>query len=266
MRLLRGWRPPQPRCVDPGAALQLRRAAGSDGDRLRWNACDRLAAGLVAGIVEQIDRCAHLRLGSAAGGIIQGDGQLHLRCIGRDVRRGQLRAPVRDMQRRRLGQPHVAIQPAARIPARRLGRVIQPNDQLIALACNRIRRQVHAPGAVAVRPTADEVAVEPDRGVGHRTVEIQKQRAAAIAGRDVQALAIPADAPARQPAHATVRPVCQERPGNGPVVRQVHGFPRAVVEVRLHIRHRAARVAWGGVCGVEPGLRSSRWRWAGSTA
>ena len=43
----------------------------------------------------------------------------------------------------------------------------------------RVRRQVHAPRGVAVRPAADELAVQPDGRVGHRAVDVQEDRLAA---------------------------------------------------------------------------------------
>src|SRR5690606_15768391 len=71
---------------------------------------------------------------------------------------------------------------------------------------------------------------------------------------NVEAAAVPADAPARQPAHAAVGAFGDEGAGDGPVVRQGDRLPVAVVEIRAQERHvadvgfvRGTRVARGGV-------------------
>ena len=156
-----------------------------------------------------------------------------------------VRPPVVHVHGARGVDPHVAVEARARVPARRAGRVVQADRQLIRLARHHVGRQVDAPGGVAVRPAAHDVTVEPDRGVRHGPVDVQEDGSAPGRRGNVEPPAIPAHTRAGQPAHASERPGRQERPFDGPVVRQVYPLPGAVVEIALDVGDVAAPVAGG---------------------
>src|SRR5690606_19757145 len=115
---------------------------------------------------------------------------------------GDASPPLRHVHRRGGGQADVAIEAAAGIPARGFGRVVEPDRKLVAGAEFDVGREVHAPAVVAIGPAADEPAVEPDAGVGHRAADVEIHAPALVRCGNVEAAAVPADAPARQPAHA----------------------------------------------------------------
>ena len=105
--------------------------------------------------------------------IVHVDLDIHRRRLGADLRRGDISAPVRDVDRRGFDQPDVAVNAAARIPARGIRRIVEADGDDVVRAEFDERRQVHAPRGVAIGPAADELAVEPDRRVGHRAVHVQ---------------------------------------------------------------------------------------------
>lgn len=148
------------------------------------------------------------------------------------------------MQRRRLGQPHVAIQAGARIPACRFRRVVEADRELV-VAGVQPRRQVDAEAVVAVGPAACKAAVDPDAGIGHGAVDVEEDGLTAVGGRDGKGLAVPGRAPGLQPPHAAVRAARQERAFDRPVVLQAHGAPSAVVEAYARERCVHGRVLRG---------------------
>ena len=85
-------------------------------------------------------------------------------------------------------------------------------------------------GGISVRPAAHELAVEPDRGVGHGAVDVEED----IFGLDlrgtVKMFSVPSHAPPGQ--FAGIAGIfLLERSFYSPVVRQVQLPPLAVVEV-----------------------------------
>ena len=192
--------------------------------------------------VQHVDLGRDLHLRRPFRGV---DGRLHghrRRCR-RHLRRRHVRAVLRDVHGRRLDEPDVAVDAAARIPARRLRRVVEPDRDDVVRARPGVRRQVHAPRCVAVRPAAHVMAVDPDRGVRHGAVDVQEQLAARVGRRQREVLAVPAHAPPRQLARLARRGQV-ERSLDAPVVRQVELAPRGIVEARLRGRHVAGA---GGV-------------------
>ena len=123
------------------------------------------------------------------------------------------------MHRRRLYQPYIAIDPAARIPPGRIGRIVQADGDHVLAAEFDVGRQIDSPRGVAVGPAADVLTVEPDIGVGHRSVHVQVELPTLIAGRHGEVLAIPTDAEEGQLARAA-RGFGIERTFDPPVVRE----------------------------------------------
>ena len=101
-------------------------------------------------------------------------------------------------------------------------------------------RQVDAPRRVSVRPAADELAVEPDRSVRHRAVDVEKEGTPRVGRWNVERLAVPADAVERQTARVAAT-FGGKRPLDPPVVRQIDRAPRAIVEIELDVRQVAGR-------------------------
>src|SRR5208337_2452838 len=104
--------------------------------------------------------------------------------------------------------------------------------------------QVHTPGSVTVRPAANELAIQPNCGVGHGTIHIQENGFTRVLGRNAQLLPIPAHARTGQTAHSTAT-LGSEGALDRPVVRQVYLAPRAVVIARLRIRDAVSRISTG---------------------
>ena len=125
------------------------------------------------------------------------------------------------MHRRGLDQPHIAINSAAGIPARGIGRIVQPDGQFVLAAELHIRRQVHAPGRITIRPAADESghSARPSRKTSRRPHPGKSILPASSAGIFNFFRYQPTPA-ARQPAHAAAAGV-GERPFDGPIVRQI---------------------------------------------
>ena len=92
-----------------------------------------------------------------------------------------------------------------------------------------MRRQLQAEGLIAVGPGAHVLAVEPDLGVGHGTVEVDEDPLALVAGRNREMLAIPADALPRQLA-GVARQIVAEGALDAPVMGNVQRSPRGVIE------------------------------------
>ena len=145
-------------------------------------------------------------------------------------RRGHVNTPVRHVHRRRLHDPHIAIEPRAGIPPRApVGRV-QPDGQHVLGTEIDVRRQLHAEGLIAVRPGSHVLAVEPDFGVGHGTVEVDEDTLALVADRNREMLAVPADALPRQLA-GVARKIVAEGALDPPVMGNVKRSPRGVIEL-----------------------------------
>src|SRR5690606_34436361 len=111
------------------------------------------------------------------------------------------------------------------IPAGGFGRIVEPDRELVAATEGDMRREVHAPAVVAIRPAADQLAIEPDGGMGHGAVQVEMDAASLLRGRDVERAPVPADAPARQPAHAAVGTSAMKGPAMAQSCGSVTGCP-----------------------------------------
>src|SRR5262245_8802986 len=141
-------------------------------------------------------------------------------------------------------RPRVTRDTAARVVARvGLRRVVDTHGDDVT-PVREMRRKVEPLRRVAVRPMAEERAVDPDVAVHVYAVELEPGATAGGCARKRERLAIPANA-RRQIADATTtRTVLGVRPFDAPVVRHVDGAPTAVVERRdLRARRVAAREA-----------------------
>src|SRR5262245_2041112 len=98
------------------------------------------------------------------------------------------------MNRGGLDEPDIAVEAGAGIPAGGAGRVIEPEDELVFLAGPCVRRQIDAPGGVAISPATDDLTVQPDGRVRHGSVYIQENGFACVLRRNWEFLAIPANA------------------------------------------------------------------------
>ena len=169
--------------------------------------------------------------------------QLHLdfhRCrFGADFRRSDIGAPVGHVDRFGFDEPHIAVNAAARVPARRVRRVVEADGDDVVRAEFDVRRQIHLPRSVAVGPAADELAVEPDRCASHGAIHGQMDFFALVGSGNLQMFAIPGNAPPRQLA-GFAGVFLFEGPFDAPVVRQVQQPPLAVIETALRIRNVAA--------------------------
>ena len=85
--------------------------------------------------------------------------------------------------------------------------------------------EVHPKRIIAVRPSADVLAVEPNFGVGHCTVEIDEDSFALFGGRHVEVLSIPTDAFPRKLAGVTGE-IAAEWPFDAPIMWNVQLPPR----------------------------------------
>ena len=76
------------------------------------------------------------------------------------------------MHRREFQQPHLAVKPRARIPARRLRPVLQQHGEFVPARMQGVG-DLAPEGAVTVGPEADLAAVDQHAGLAHRAVEQQ---------------------------------------------------------------------------------------------
>ncbi len=115
-------------------------------------------------------------------------------CIG-DCRSRHVRSPTGNVYRSGGVDPHVAIDPRARIPTRGVGLGRQSNREHIRLIPEmQVRRQIESEPTVSVGSAAQLMAVEPHGGVGHGAVELDGVVLSHIAGRKPERLAVPTDA------------------------------------------------------------------------
>ena len=147
------------------------------------------------------------------------------------------------VQRGRLDQPHVAVNPSARIPAGRVGWIIQPNRENIFSAWLNKRSQVDRPRSIAIGPTANKLPIQPNRRVSHGAIYFERNLFAGIACGNVKMLPVPADPPPGQLA-GFARVFLLERPFNAPIMRQVEFAPARIVKGKLREAHIAAGVAF----------------------
>jgi len=144
------------------------------------------------------------------------------------------RAPMADMDGRGFYQPHIPINTAPRIPARRRRRVLHADAEHVGTADIEMRREIDTERGIAVRPPADQVPVKPHGRVSHRAIQIQVNALLRIFARGIERLAIPADASPRQ-LPRLARQLLRERPLDAPVMRQVQTPPTGIVERGPHV-------------------------------
>ena len=142
--------------------------------------------------------------------------------------RSDERAPVPDVQRRGLRQPHVAVDARALVPpALDVGGVDAHRQHVLATVVRHIA-DVEVEARVAAAVVADAMPVQPHFAAAEDAVELEPQLAAEVFGGEIEPLAVPGNA-ARAKAMADV-------PGrvigllDEPVVREVQRAPRAVIE------------------------------------
>ena len=126
-------------------------------------------------------------------------------------------------------------------------RVIQTNSDNVLFSVFDIRRQVEFERCITVGPGADELAVEPDGGVGHCAVNVQIQFLSPFVRRNVEMFSIPRDAPPwKLTGFAGI--VLIERPLDAPIMRQIQLTPTAVIKVALRVGNAftaiSCRPAW----------------------
>ncbi len=92
-----------------------------------------------------------------------------------------------------------------------------------------IGRELEAKGLITVGPCSHVLAVKPDLGVGHGTVEVNEDPLSLVGLGNREMLAVPADAFPRQLA-GVARKLFAERAFDRPVVRYVELPPGRVIE------------------------------------
>ena len=148
---------------------------------------------------------------------------------------GGQRAPLLHVDRSGLDQPHVPVDAGALIEPAVAQSRIHPDQQHVRSAGQGEIGQVEAERIVAAAVPADVVAIEDDHRFPVGAVELDRDPPAGIGGGQVEDAAVPAHAglrvvaPQRVGALAGQRRVVLERQFDGPVVRQVHRLPVAVV-------------------------------------
>ena len=138
---LRGRRTPQAGIGQDRAALKHCLAARRDAGRLPRNAGDR-PPGALAGGVERVEAGRDLHLRRAIAVIVDRQADVDACPLLADLGRAHDAAPLAHMDLVRGGEENVAIQAAARIPARRSLRIVEADGELVAAAGHRIGRQV----------------------------------------------------------------------------------------------------------------------------
>src|SRR6266699_1588381 len=137
---------------------------------------------------------------------------------------------------------YVPVDPGTRVPARvRLLGVVHPHrDHVALLPIANMRRQLVAERAIAIRPLAEVLAVDPDLAVAIHAIELDEHDLTGVAGGKCERLPIPGDA-AGECATGHARGVLlAERSLDAPVVGQIQPAPGGVGEPRLlRARHVA---------------------------
>ena len=165
------------------------------------------------------------------------------RCARGDLRRIPLNrgchkgAPVRDVQRRRLGQPDVPVDSRPLVEPSLLHRGVDPDGNRVVAPVIQVVGQVVAEARVAARLAPEVEAVDPDDRVAEDAVKLDADPPAEVGGRDGERLPIPADTAfgkfAADGLVAVARAgACGKRRLNRPVVRQIEEPPCSVVEFR----------------------------------
>src|SRR5450755_568919 len=97
-----------------------------------------------------------------------------------------------EMQRVGLGEPHVAVNPCAFVKPTVAEAGVHADDDVILGSVVQKVGDIKTEGRVAVIVAAHEVSVDENKGVAKCAVESEGDAAAAIAGRNIKAPAVPA--------------------------------------------------------------------------
>ena len=212
---------PEPRLRHRG--LLREGAAGAGGEAVIGGYRGYFMAGGIFDRGDQLDR----RFGGGLvdhGGLDRDQG---LRVA--DHRRVYIGLAVNRVDRRRDGEPHMAVDAAAGVKAR-IGRrrVVHAHGHHIGGGAEiEVGCQLVFERRVAVGPVAEEVAIDPHVAIAVDAVEGQEDPAAAQRFVELERLAIPADAARQEAGSAGVRSAIG--PFDGPIVRQIQSAPGAIV-------------------------------------
>src|SRR5204863_5541512 len=115
----------------------------------------------------------------------------------------------------------------------RLLRIVDAHRDHVAGAGTQVRRQLVAERAVAIRPFAEGVPVDPDFAVAIDAVEIDENALPLVGCGHRKCLAVPSDSARQRAAGGTCGVLLAEVALDAPVVGQVQLAPRGVIERRL---------------------------------
>ena len=167
---------------------------------------------LLEGVVEDlssadlsaVDRLSLVENGGAkrqrvaiGGDALQFGADLDLCVLIADKRSGDEGSPVVDPGLRgRHHQVHITIQPRPRVPAREVGRILEPDgDHLFGLSGIQVGRDIKVVRVVSVRPASDAVTIDIHLGVAHRPIDVEgdvSERSGILI--EVKVIAVPAHA------------------------------------------------------------------------
>jgi hypothetical protein len=149
-----------------------------------------------------------------------------------DLRRGDERAPVFDVDGVGRDEADVPVDAGAGVPARGgLPRVVGADGDDVRLAEVQMFGQLVAEADVTVGPFAKMMPVDPHVAVRHHAVELDEDAALRVLCGEVEVLAVPADARGQVAAVLARGVLLVERPLDAPVVRHVETAPGRVVEL-----------------------------------
>src|ERR1043166_2142190 len=158
--------------------------------------------------------------------ILHGDTQVHGGGIFGDVCRSDVATPLADVDGGGFDEPDVSIDAAARIPARGIGWIVETDGEDVFGAGLDEGSKIEAPRNIAVRPAADELAVQPDAGIGHRAIHVEIQLLSFVGGRNGEVFTVPPNAPPRK-LSGFAGIFLLEGAFDAPIVRQVEPTPTA---------------------------------------
>ena len=227
-----------------GQGLLVQRLAARRHAHGRGGGSGHGSAGPVAVRIQFIEARRHLRRHRGGQRALEHNLHVHVRRVRGDLRRRDVGAPVGDVHRRRLDEPDVPVDAAARVPPGGQRRIVEADGEDVVLPGLEVGRQVELEGGVAVGPAADELPVEPDHRVRHRAVDLEVDTPAVVLRGRGDVLPVPAHAPPGQPGGGAVV-FLVERALDAPVVRQAECAPGAVGEAWLDVGNVAAEVAGG---------------------
>jgi len=195
-------------------------------------------------IARRIDDSLDFDADRGPGGIVQRGLEIGRGGGGGDIGRGRKDSPMSDMDRGCLYQPYVSVDAGSRVPAGRIGRIVEAHGDNVGLARHDIGGEIDAIRGVTIGPAARALPVDPDRGVGHGPIDIEEEFLSAIGGGNVKMLPIPRHAPEAAFPRLIGR-IGDERPFDGPIMRQIEEPPSAVVEIGLGIGDASVGIPGG---------------------